>query len=304
MIKRKIKRWLIPQGWIDLIQRLTPIIEKSIQEESIVKPKYEIDSLIALKGKHAGERCFILASGPSINKQDLTLLKDETTIAVSQFFLHPQIDVIRPKYHCFAPQHEPFNDETNKIIFDNYIGNYKFPVKSFIGSTEFKYSYYNYLNKHPEYKIDASFIDYSSSSQLNESNYLLDDSWDITQNPFSLRTVIYIAIQVAYYLGFKEIYLLGVDHDYLNDINRTDHHFYKENKSFSDKEHLEMFTMERWFEEYYYRWKQYRLMNEFLSTKGISIFNATDGGLLDVFPRVNYSDLFGNYNVSINEKTN
>ena len=255
---------------------------------------FEFDSsLAAYKDKHKGERVFILASGPSINTQDLTLLKNEYCIAVSQFFLHPQIDEIRPQYHCFAPQHYPFNDDTNKIIFDNFKNNYKYPVKVFVGTSNYEFSYYNFLKKNLEYNIDASFIDYSKSSQLNENNFMNEDIWDITKKPFQVRTVVYVAIQVAYYLGFKEIYLLGVDHDYLTELNsnRDGHHFYKEEKSFEDKA-VQLFFTEKWFEEYYLRWKEYRLMKELLTTKGVKIYNATNGGMLDVFKRVAYEDLF------------
>ena len=52
-----------------------------------------------LKGLEAGNRCFILGTGASTNKQDLTLLKDEITIALAGFFLHKDIDVIKPKYY-------------------------------------------------------------------------------------------------------------------------------------------------------------------------------------------------------------
>ena len=288
-LKRKIKKWLIPPGILQTIHKLNKQDDISKIE---IKSNYNIDNLILLKNKHLGERCFILASGPSINKQDLTLLENEYTIAVSQFFLHPQIENIKPKYHCFAPQHEPFNNSTNKIIFDNYISNYKFPVKSYIGCTNFEFSYYNFLKNNQQYNVDAEFIDYSKGCQLDETNFQDENVWDITKNPFSPRTVIYTAIQVAYFLGFKEIYLLGVDHDYLNELYREGHHFYKEEKSFSDSEHLEQFSKERWFEEYYFRWKQYRLMKEFLISKGVKVFNATEGGMLDVFPRANYKDLF------------
>jgi len=298
-IKEKIKYWLIPQGWQNLYKKMYYKSEKIIPEEKIEiiinEENIVFDlSLANYKDKHMGKRVFILASGPSINTQDLLFLKNEYCIAVSQFFLHPQINEIHPLYHCFAPTHYPFNDETNKIIFDNFISNYKYPVKLFIGNREYEYSYYNFLKKNSEYKIDASFIDYSKSTQLDENNYTNENIWDITQKPFEIRTVVYIAIQIAYYMGFNEIYLLGVDHDYLRELNtgREGHHFYAEEKSYNDKEHLNMFTTERWFEEYYYRWKQYRLMNEFLKTKRVKIFNATNGGMIDVFERVDYNRLF------------
>ena len=83
--------------------------------------------------------------------------------------------------------------------------------------------------------------------------------------------------------------------DYLKDVERvTNHHFYREEDGVSDAEHLGSFTLERWFLEYYLRWKQYRLMREYLESKGVRVFNATTGGMLDVFPRVDLASLFPN----------
>lgn len=277
----KIKYWFIPQGWIDLKNKLR---KREVLDEPLL-PQEITEVLKTFKNIHQGERCFILASGPSIKDQDLSFLQNETCIAVSQFFLHPQIQQIKPKYHCLAPQHEPFNDDTNKIIFDNYKKHYTFPVKCFIGTTSFRHSYYNFLKNNSDYNIDSYFIDYSKAVDLNEYNYKSELVWDITENPFLIRTVIYEAIQLAYYMGFKKIYLLGVDHDYLKDVNRlSNHHFYDDSKSFSDEKHLAQITKEDWFYIYHLRWKQYRLMKTFLQEQGVEIQNLTPNSMLDVFP--------------------
>ena len=122
---------------------------------------------------------------------------------------------------------------------------------------------------------------------MDESNFLDEGKWDITKPLFDINTVVFSAIQVALYMGVKEIYLIGCDHDYLQDIKRvTNHHFYPEEAGISDRENLSAFDSEKWFGEYYYRWMRYRLMREYASRKGCTIFNATKGGMLDVFPRV------------------
>jgi hypothetical protein len=240
------------------------------------------------RNKHFGERVFILASGPSIKTQNLKPLENETCIAVSHFHLHEDIHTINPRYHVLAPQHPPFNFNDSSKYFRDFIKAYPDNQTSiFLGINHYKYNYLQLLKEHPELKRPIFYyLDYSAGMQLDEQNHLLDDSWDITKSPFAMRTVIYGAIQLAIFMGFKQIILLGCDHDYLNDINRTtNHHFYQEEKGISDKSHLEQFTREKWFFEYYMRWKDYRLMNEYAASKGVKIINATNGGLLDVFER-------------------
>jgi len=248
---------------------------------------------LKFKDIHKGERCFILATGPSIKTQNLLPLKNEICISVSQFYLHKDIQTISPNYYVLAPSHPPFDFSDILKIFDGLEKCYSDNATYFLGYTSYIYSYYRFLETYPRYKnSNQYFINYSMSQSLEESNYSNKAMWEVDQSPFAIRTVIYSAIQVALYMGCKEIYLIGCDHDYLNDTSRvTNYHFYKEEDGISDAEHLSSFNTERWFEEYYFRWKQYRLIREYAQQKGCNIFNATEGGMLDVFPRVRLEDI-------------
>jgi len=194
-----------------------------------------------------------------------------------------------------APQHPPFNFYDSSKYFDDFSIAYKnIDVDYFLGVNYYEYSYINLLKEKQQYNHSRiHYLNYEKPIVLDENNYMNDNVWDISKNNiFSMRTVVYGAIQVAIYMGFSRIYLLGCDHDYLNDISRTsNHHFYKEEKGISDIQHLSEFTRERWFLEYYMRWKQYRLMKEYAETKNIEIINATAGGMLDVFKRVKLENI-------------
>ncbi|MFY7965499.1 MAG: hypothetical protein ACOVO1_11415 [Chitinophagaceae bacterium] len=280
-MKNKIKYWLIPIGIQNLLKsKLNP------RKEDVFNVP-ETKNNEQFKNIHAGKRCFVLASGPSINRQNLKPLQNEICIAVSSFFNHPDIDIIKPKYHVIAPMHPPFTFEEGAIVLNGLQKQYKHSVDIFIGTNSYEYSHFNCIaEKHIEINQKVYPINYDNSVEIDENNLNNEAIWDITKTPFSIRTVIYSAIQLAHYMGFTEIVLLGCDHDYLNDVSRTEnHHFYKENESFSDKKHLSEFTRERWFFEYYKRWKDYRLIQEYLNAKGVKVVNATDGGMLDVFPR-------------------
>ncbi len=283
-----------------IIREITPPIIWKGLHKVVFSSKSRLDvntsSNTKFKGSHKGERCFILASGPSIAKQDLTGLQKEITIAVSHFNLHKDIKAIRPKYHVLAPQHPPFNYTDSSMYFSSFQSSYSDnPVTYFFGVNNYLYSYQNLLKARPDLmpvQGNVHYLNYSKTKIMDEEN--LDDPslWDISLIPFAPRTVIYSAIQIAAYMEFSEIILLGCDHDYLTDMKRTsNHHFYTEESGISDKAHLESFNSEMWFREYYYRWKHYRLMSESLAKRNIQILNATLGGMLDVFPRVELSSL-------------
>lgn len=283
---RVIGDYILPSGVSRYLKSL-----KRKEPQSVLAPS---DILISaktnakFKDKHKGERCFILATGPSIKTQDLSLLQHETCIGVSQFFFHEQIDTIRPEYHVLAPFHAPFKFDACRKIFEGLKHAYSWPVDCFLGYFPYEYSTYDFLQANNELTPqNTHYINYTGADQLDEKNVNSPLRWDICQIPFSARTVVYSAVQVATYMGFQEIYLLGCDHDYLKDIKRVEnHHFYAEEKGISDKENLSAFDQERWFYEYYMRWMQYRLMKQHCNSLGIEIFNATPATMLDVFPRV------------------
>ena len=236
---------------------------------------------------HAGQRCFILGTGPSINKQDLKPLRNEICIAVSEFYLHPDISTISPAYHVEAPNHAPYDFGGIRTGFERYKKYYSDNVKFFFGYTPYKYSFLNFLEQNPKFKNDnICFLNYNYAPVLDESNYCKTALWDITKRLFGARTVIYTAIQLASYMGFSNIYLLGCDHDYLSSFDhRRSLHFYDDSQSAID-DGLEWPNKEQLFLSLHHRWQHYRLMQQYLTQKGQSIFNATHGGMLDVFPRV------------------
>ena len=240
------------------------------------------------RNKHRGQRCFICATGPSLTSQDLSPLARELCIGVSFFFLHPHISTIRPRYHVLAPNHAPFDFDLQRRYFDGIRSNYPSSTVVFCGYRPYEYSSVDFLAQEPTDPPNRiQILDYSRLRELDETNYANEDLWDIAGNPFEVRTVVYGAIQVAAYMGCSPIYLLGCDHDYLLDLGRTENHFYLESSGNpQDRRLLEQFTTERWFEEYHLRWRDYRLMRTYLNGRGMQIFNATEGGLLDVFPRV------------------
>lgn len=287
---KRIAYWTIPPGFHEYIQsRLTqrlfrPVVSPEVQAEFARNSKF--------LNIHQGQRCFILATGPSINKQDLKPLKNEICFAASLFFLHKDIKEINPQYHVRAPNHPPFDFEVPQKSFEGLSQAYSRQTTCFFGHNDYEYSFRNFVEQNPQFKNDnIYYLNYCHAQPLDETNYNNPAIWDICKSLFSPRTVIYCAIQIAVYMGFKEIYLLGCDHDYLANLTRrSSAHFYEDKEGIDDSQ--EWPSTEEHFLRYHFRWKQYRLMGEHLETKGVHIYNATEGGLLDVFPRVNYESLF------------
>ena len=87
-------------------------------------------------------------------------------------------------------------------------------------------------------------------------------------------------MQLAAYMGFKEIYLLGVDFSYGGQKkNEAYTHFYNE-KKITSIGFVNLVTL------------AYQSAKQYADEHGLKIYNATRGGKLEIFERINFDDLF------------
>ena len=89
-------------------------------------------------------------------------------------------------------------------------------------------------------------------------------------------------MQLAAYMGVKEIYLLGVDFTYGGQEKNVEYtHFYGTDKSGNASigyvKHVAL---------------AYQSAKEYADSHGIKIYNATRGGKLEIFERVDFDSLF------------
>ena len=132
---------------------------------------------------------------------------------------------------------------------------------------------------------------------LDKINLNYYDEIDITSKMLCGQSVTIDCIQLAIYMGFKYIYLVGVEHseivtgqyDYFYDrtqsVTGNKDTYASDNGKVVSKFSTQLYTRN-------YLWKQYEKLKEIAEHNGIKIYNATKGGLLDVFDRVDYDLLF------------
>jgi len=284
----RVADWTVPPRFQRLLIHSIVKVRGELRLEKEIRRKVRENE--KYRDIHKGERCFILCTGSSINRQDILPLKDELCIAASLFSLHKDYAAIAPRYHVLSPFHPPHGEDDLIKEFSVFKKHECDDTVFFLGHLKYIHSYYNFLNRHPEYRPRKHhFIYYGASSPIDEYNYRNPSLWDISRRPFAVRSVLYVAIQVAVYLGCKDIYLLGVDHDHL--LTRENVHFYDRAKGVESA--TDYHDTETFLSGFHYRWKQYRLMRTYLEEKGVAIYNASPGSLLDVFPSVNLVEIIG-----------
>lgn len=234
--------------------------------------------LKTLKGIHTGERCFIIGNGPSLKAGDLDKLKGEYTFACNRIFnIFSQTDW-RPTY--YLAMDDRVVREVQSKLKDYELGHV--------------FLSYKFCNLEPESQnLTKVYDSYFLVFDVNKEKHKYDDktsyiSEDISNHFCNGSTVTFWAIQLAIYMGFSEIYLLGVDHHYstmrdasgklMVDPNAQD---YFDNKRYSARSDAPYYSVQYSFE----------VAREYCGRHGIKIFNATRGGRLEVFERINFDEV-------------
>lgn len=264
--------------------------------ENILEPHYKIKSqgmtfglnsqaefnvgkkfdLTAFKDKFIGQRCFIIGNGPSLNKIDMTLLKDEVTFGVNAIYLNEEKMGFLPTFYVVEDTHVAIDRKTEIDSLASSCRFFGYYFKDKLNDA----SNIQWLNIIPNYKAYESFPHFSVDS---------------SRRIWVGGTVSYINLQLAYYMGFSEVYLIGFDHSYVipdsadvkgNDITSTTedvNHFHPDYFGKGYKWHVPM--TER-MELCYIKTKHaYELA-------GKKIYNSTAGGRLEVFDRKEYNSVF------------
>lgn len=233
------------------------------QEER--KGKYV--SLEKYKNLYKGKRCFVIGNGPSLRQEDLMVLErnGEISFASNGIFHIYDRTSWRPTHYmvCDMLCYKAMYQEIKKIENE----------EAFIVD----YSH-----------VDCERPDKAKRFYMINKLYTGDRfgfSDDAVKGFYSGRTVTYVMIQMACYMGISEIYLLGVDWTggKGTGVGRID--FYEgEQESIANSSRFDLFTEEKY---------AFETARDYAETHGIKIYNATRGGELEVFERVNFDCLFG-----------
>ena len=199
---KKIFIKIIPKSLKVLIKKIVQrLIDIQVRYNFIksISPK-KINALKSSKKNH--KKCFIIGSGPSIGNQNLNLLLNHFTIVHNTFYsinknydFHPSLYVVEDILVA-----EDNKEELNKIFDVDLIVPYR--LKNFIKPRK----NVNYIN------FDYSYLDSAKDNDHESLDFKFSNN--IQDKAYWGGTVVYLSMQIAYYLGFKEIYLLGVDLSY------------------------------------------------------------------------------------------
>lgn len=223
-----------------------------------------------LRNIHKGERCFIIGNGPSLDIKDLEKLKGEICFGTHRIYEIFDKTEWRPNYYC-AQDHKLISSSVKSI--NQIDANNRF-IGTVIGQR------YKGLKGVTYVKLDTRKF-YPELPEFSE---------DISSGVFEGFTVSYMCFQIAAHMGFSEIYLLGIDHNY-SKVKLADGTVLEDSKvqdHFSEKDLIENLP------QLFKSTLAYEKAKAYGEANGIKIFNATRGGKLEVFERVDFDLIFEN----------
>lgn len=238
------------------------------------KSKYA-KKLLGLKNSKSGKTCVVIGNGPSLTNGDLEKLQDlgVDTFATNKIFKIFDEVKWRPTYYVTE---DPIivKDITNEI--GSISCDYKFIPINVIYDLNMKVK-------------DAFLMNMTYNNNPTENYGFTDD----IHNAISCNgTVTITAMQLAAYMGYQKILLLGVDHNYSKMIDGNGN--VVEDKTvkdyFSDK--CDEKIKNKLTHDVGATTLAFMRVKKYLDEKGVEAFNATRGGKLEVFPRVQIDEFF------------
>ena len=229
-----------------------------------------IRRLAALNDIHRGKRAFIIGNGPSLRQTDLTKLKNEFTFGMNRIYL------LFPELGFSTTYLVSINDLVIEQCADE------------MSALEL-----------PKFLAWRSHRHFSRQLPLTQLPTFLYTTYtgpgfsrDVRGRVWEGATVTNVALQLAFHMGFQQVILIGVDHNFASkgDANKT------VVSTGDDPNHFSPAYFGKGF-----RWQLpdldtseigYAFARDAYRDTGREVLDATIGGKLTIFPKVEYNSLF------------
>lgn len=275
----KIRPVLENMGMIEAVRRVNQIHHYAYhlmtwhmakkRKNGYVDKRYGV--LKQFKNIHCGKRCFIVCTGPSLLIEDVERLKNEITFSMNSIYMLFEKTDWRPTY--YAVQDSQFFD-----IMGDKIWKLDVPIK-FLGDNVI----YDHHIRDTSGFVPFPLEPFNHWIYKRRKPYYTEFSNDIYAYVSDGATVTYTLMQIAVYMGIHEIYLLGCDCNYKG-----------------ARRHVVDFDVKIEEDPEKYQIEAYGVAKKYADAHGIRIMNATRGGMLEVFERVNLDDILGGGSIGRN----
>lgn len=208
--------------------------------------------------RHKGQRCFIVATGPSLTIEDVESLKGEVCFSMNSCIKMFDKTSWRPDYYLifdpavYAALYEDIRQaDLNQIFYNSFsipqLNREGIPVK-----------------------VNSKDLTYEKSAYAKKKDRPIHFSENVESYIYEGHSTVYGAIELAAYMGFEEIYLIGCDCNYY-----TQQHSEVADYQYTVPQNTGDLMM-----------RDYVVARREVEARGIKLYNATRGGKLEVLERI------------------
>ncbi len=223
-------------------------------------------TIARFKNLHAGQRCVIVCNGPSLNAMDLGFLRQEIVLGMNKIHLGLDRFGFYPRYLAVA----------NALVAEQSRAALQaMSCIKFVGA-----------------RAAAQLAQDAFTHHLPILGPPTVFSTDIARGVREGGTVTHMALQIAHYMGFAEVVIIGMDHRYAFDgkPHQVRHHDGPDLNHFSP----DYFAGKDWMNPDLARSERsYAEARRVFEAGGRQIIDATVDGACTVFERADYRQIFG-----------
>ena len=217
--------------------------------------------------RHRGERAVLVANGPSLNQMDLGFLRRETVIGLNKIHLGLRRFRFYPRYLVAV----------NRLVIEQAAADMR------------RLNCVKFISERAKHALPEDALTHHIKTRDLACRFCRD----ITQGVHEGYTVTYAALQIAFYMGFQEVVIIGMDHRF---------HFAGEP---NEERRLEGADVNHFCPDYFadgQRWQNpdlkkseesYRLAREVYEADGRRIIDASVNGACAVFEKRDIQTLSG-----------
>lgn len=237
-----------------------------------------IDKIKSFNNLYKRQECFVIGNGPSLCIDDLDKIYSfgKISFASNMIFKCYEKTSWRPDYY-FAIDGNIIRTTFNNVEILDFVSK----------NCKYMFSRCNGLLGE-QIKNVSNLILFNSVYSNSEQQF--DFSSDCAKQIYIGYTVTYAMLQMAIYMGFTKIYLLGMDHN--ASVERGSDGSIIKHEGVKDHSEILGNYAGIGVGDFITTSRAYVAAKKYAEEHGVKIYNATRGGKLEVFERVNFDELF------------
>lgn len=233
---------------------------KTMFNPSLIRVKREMRSL---PKEGMSRSLYLILNGPSLNKQDISVLKGKTVMFVNRGFLHKEYQNLQPQYHVFIDS----------------------KMRDGVWPTEWIDEIWR-MSPNTKILLPLSWYKCGRFKRFRSDKRMYWLNWSV---PFNALGVAGACFSYAIQQKFEKLYFTGFDANGIicELLDLSNSHFYGEDEELKNRNSLQ-FALGLYMHGRHLR--DWFRMGAYCEKKGLKVYNCSGAGLIDSFPKISLEE--------------